>query len=240
VFYDIKLVDANANPNDIAVLDSDVVVSDSSSGKLFSSSLTTSQFEEAGTFAGIKNIGYFGGELIFTDGEGYKVWDGTEVTESYTGTVSGPASPYLAYLYEVGGGKVTKYSFGEDALEGAEWAASSDFDNPRSVAVDGNIYVLSSSSLVMWYAGEKAEFEIKGLDKPLSNAVKIIKTTDLTNIYIADAGNQRILILDAVGNLVKQVLAHNDKFNDIKSLGVSPQEDKIFVLNGSKVYGIDL
>ena len=240
VFYDIKLVDTNANPTDIAVLDSDVVVSDKNSGKLFSSSLTTSKFEEAGTFAGIRNIGYFGGELVFTDDEGYKVWDGEKVSESYKGTVSGPAVPYLAYLYEAGSGKVVKYSLNDDALTGADWATSSDFDNAVSTAVDGNVYVLSSGALAKWYAGEKTTLEIKGLDKPLSSAVKIIKTTDLSNIYIADAGNHRILILDAEGNLVKQLIAHNEKFNDIKSIGVSPNEDKIFVLDGSKVYGIDL
>lgn len=240
VFYDIKLVDTNASPSDITVLDSDVVVSDSTSGKLFSSSLTTSKFEEIGSYAGIKNIGYFGGDLVFTDNEGYKVWDGTSISESYTGAVSGPTAPYLAYLYEATAGKVVKYSFGTGALESSDWATSTDFDNPTSIAVDGNIYVLNAGGISKWYAGEKVAFEIIGLDKPISSGSKIIKTLDLENIYVADRGNQRVLILDAEGALVKQILSHNEKFNDIKAIGISPDESQLFVLNGSKVYAVGL
>ena len=240
VFYDIKLVNSDAEPGDIVVLDSEVVVSDRSAGRLYSSSLTTSQFEEIGVYSGIRNIGYFGGDLVFTDSEGYKVLSDGVVSESYAGTVSGPAAPYLAFLYEANGGELIKHSLGEEGLAPEVWATSEEFNSPTSIAVDGNIYVLNSGGLSRWYAGNKATFEVSGLETSLSGAIKVVKSFDLGNIYVADSGNQRVLILDAEGNLANQIHALNNKFDDIRSISVSPDETKLFVLNGSKVYEIGL
>ena len=76
VFYDIKIADAEANPNGLAVFGNAVVVTDSQTGKIFISDQTTAKFDaEITTAVGIKNVLNIKGKLGFTDGEGYKVYD---------------------------------------------------------------------------------------------------------------------------------------------------------------------
>lgn len=245
VFYDLKLTDENANPTDIISLDSEIVVSDGNSGKLYVSSANTAKFEEMTTLSGVYNLDYFGGDLVFLDSEGYKVYEkpaGGEgsITESYPGTNIGPSAPYLAFLYSVNEDQIIKYELVEEGLESSTWAQDSEITGAKDIAVDGSIYILKDTSLLKFFSGTKEDFSITGLDKGLSGATKVIKTTSLTNVYLADSGNNRVLVLDEDGNLLKQYLTSDDKFNDVKSISVSPDENFLYILSGSRVYQIEL
>ncbi|OGC47813.1 hypothetical protein A2886_00295 [candidate division WWE3 bacterium RIFCSPHIGHO2_01_FULL_42_13] len=244
-FYDIKIVDAAASPTDITVLDSSVVVVDQSSGKVFTSSTTTPKFVEEGlAFPGIKSVTYWGGDLAFVDNEGYKVYsedEPAEVLESYAQTDLGPSHPYLAFVYAVVGDTLNKYEKSTDVLDESVWAQSSVLQGAISLAIDGNIYVLKSDgSLLKFYTGEQVSFEVTGLDKGFLNPTKVVKDVDLVNIYVADSGNNRVVVLDEAGNLVKQFVANGDTWNNIRSIGVSRDETTLFVLSGSKVYEVAL
>lgn len=247
-FYDIKIVDETASPTDLEVLDNSVVAVDQASGKIFTSSATSPKFAaESLAFPGIKSLGYFGGDLAFADNEGYKIYalgasDETGKTkEAYAQTGLGPSQPYLASVYSVSGDTLTKYQKGDKVLSGSVWAQSAALQGAVSLAIDGNIYVLKSDgSFLKFYTGDQVAFEIKGLDKAFSNPTKVIKDVDLTNIYVADSGNNRVVVLDDAGNLVKQFVATDDSWNNIRSIGVSRDEKTLFVLSGSKVYQVAL
>lgn len=245
VFYDLKIVDEQASPTDIVVLDSEVIVSDRALGKLFVSSSTTPGFEEEAQFGGIRSLSYFGGDLTFVDDEGYTVYEkpvGEEglVTGTYEGENISISKPYLTFLYSIKGAELVKYQLLDTGLDGSTWAQSSDFEGVVSMAIDGNIYILKSNELLRYFSGQKEDFELSGLNTSLSNAVKVVKSFDFDNIYIADSGNNRVLVFDEDGVLQKQFIAEEEKFNDIKSISVSPTEETLFVLSGSKVFEIDL
>ena len=245
-FYDIKITDEAASPTDITVLDSLVVVADQNSGKVFVSDIYTPKFsEETLAFPGVRNIAYWGGDLVFVDNEGYKVYSADEaqdeVSGSYAQTDIGPSHPYLAFVYAVVGDTLNKYEKSTDVLDESVWAQSPVLQGAVSIAIDGNIYVLrSDGSLLKFYTGEQVTFEIKGLDKGFLNPTKVVKDVDLVNIYVADSGNNRVVILDEAGNLVKQFIANGDAWNNIRSIGVSRDESALFVLSGSKVYEVAL
>ena len=245
-FYDIKITDEAASPTDITVLDSLVVVADQNSGKVFVSDIYTPKFsEETLAFPGVRNIAYWGGDLVFVDNEGYKVYSADEaqdeVSESYAQTDLGPSHSYLAFVYAVVGDTLNKYEKSTDVLDESVWAQSPVLQGAVSIAIDGNIYVLrSDGSLLKFYTGEQVTFEIKGLDKGFLNPTKVVKDVDLVNIYVADSGNNRVVILDEAGNLVKQFIANGDAWNNIRSIGVSRDESMLFVLSGSKVYEVAL
>ncbi|MBI2414762.1 hypothetical protein HYV31_02895 [candidate division WWE3 bacterium] len=241
-FYDLKLVDEGANPNDIVVLDSAVVVSDKSSGKVFFSSNVTPKFTEEFNASGVSNLNYFGGDLSFTDGEGYKIYDLTKktITEKYVGKLSSVAAPYLAFLYGVKDNTIQKYQLLDTGLVGAEWATSDEFNGVTSIAIDGSIYVLKTDSITKYLSGEKTDFSLDALAQKLNGANKVIKDIDLDKVYVSDAGNKRILVLDENGGLIKQILAKGDEFNDIKSISVSRDEKILYVLSGSKVYEVGM
>jgi len=243
VFYDIKIVEESANPTDMAVLDNSVVVSDKASGKIYSSSLVTAKFTaEDLVFEGITNLSYFGGDMVFTDNEGYKVYapEG-EITESYLASNLGPTAAYLSFVYSISSDTLTKYEKSTDKLEGDVWAQSEELQGVTSVAVDGNIYVLKENgNLHKYYGGEKEDYEITGLDKPFNNPTKVVKSIDIDYIYVCDKGNSRIVVLDEDGGLVAQYVAKEDVWSDIKSVSVSQDEETLYVLAGSKVYKLEL
>jgi hypothetical protein len=240
VFYDIKIVDESVSPTAITVLDNSVVVVDENTGKVFTSGIVTPKFsEETSSFPGIRSATYFGGDLVFIDNEGYKVYEDGEVTESYEGESLGPSATYLSFIYSVSGDKLTKYSKVEDTLSGSIWAQSAALEGAVSIAVDGYIYVLKDDgSLLKFFTGVQEDFEITGLDKPLSNPANVVKDINLDNIYVADTGNSRVVVLDEDGNMVKQYLANNDSWSDIKGVGITRDEKTLFVLSGSKVYKV--
>ena len=245
VFYDIKVTNAAAQPTGITVLDGLVVVTDKSSGRIFTSTFETSKFTEAGTaFLGINQPHYFENNIGFADNEGYKVYDvkNNKVKESYTQDSLGAVSTYLDFVYSVSGDTLTKFEKGTSILSGFVWAKTSEFNGVNSIAIDGSIYFLrSDGGLLKYTRGISDIFKVAGLEKPLSSPIQVVTSADMKYIYIADKGNKRIVVLDKDGKFVEQFLHSKENgWDNLKGVGVSEGEKKMFVLNNSSIYEIDL
>lgn len=244
VFYDIKIENENVSPDFIAVVDNHVVVVDSSVGNMYVSGVNIPSFSaEGSTFPRVRYLAYFGGDVAFVDEEGYKVYDvvNGEVKETYLLESLGLTSNYLDFVYSVGGDKILKYEKLANSLDGGIWGQSSDFEGAVSMAIDGSIYVLTKEgNLYSYTSGQKDDFEVKGLDKPFSSPKQVVTDFDLDMIYVVDAGNSRIVVLNKGGELVKQILAENNAWDDIRGVGVARDEETIFVLSRSKVYKVGL
>ena len=245
VFYDIKVTDVKAQLTEITVLDGLVVVTDKTSGKIFTSTFETPKFTEAGTtFLGISQPHYFENNIGFYDKEGYKVYDvkNNKVKESYTQAGFDAVSTYLDFVYSVSGDTLTKFEKGKSVLSATVWAKTTEFNGVNSIAIDSSIYLLKSDGNLLKYTrGVKDAFKISGLEKPLSSPNQIFTDADMKNIYVADKGNKRIVVLGKDEKFVKQYLHSKDNgWDDLKGIGVSGDEKKMFVLNGSSVYEVDL
>lgn len=244
-FYDIKLADENALPTDIVAFPNTLVVTDSSSGKIFTSSTTTPKFvAEEQAFSGIKTAENYEGNLNFADSEGYKIYNLTSssVENSYE-VNTGLASRYLDNIYSVEDGKIIKYVPSNDAVESSTWAEDpANLSNAKDIVVSYSIYVATAqNNLVIYTSGEKSNFSVKGLDAPIKNLVGISANNNFENIYLADAGNNRIVVLDSEGNFVKQIKADEENaWSSIKSISVSADEATLYVLSGSKIFEVDL
>ncbi len=84
--------------------------------------------------------------------------------------------------------------------------------------------------------GNLSQFTVKTIDPPLLNPIKI-STKDATKyIYILDADNKRVVVIDKEGLLKEQY--SSPIFTGLKDFFVSEKDKKIYVLNGSIVYGI--
>ncbi|OGC45397.1 hypothetical protein A2V49_02350 [candidate division WWE3 bacterium RBG_19FT_COMBO_34_6] len=244
VFYDLKLTDTNAQPNDIAIFNNTVVTIDNILGKIFTSPLDTPKFTPLdATFAGIKQVSNYESKLIFSDNEGYKKYDltGNKIEESFPGSFNF-FDTYINNIYSVENNKIVKYVKSGGTLSNSTWAEYPDADKVRSVAVFYNIYLLRSDGILDVYTqGEKSNFQLTDLDKPLANPVKVVTGTGFDSIYIADSGNNRIAVFSNTGKFIKQYKAENDSdWSEIKSIALTSDETKIYVLNGSKVFEINI
>lgn len=238
LFYDVKITDSFAEPTSIAVLENNVVVADSNTGAVYFSALETPKFaKNDSSFVGINLLGFYDENLALIDTEGFKVYDITadSVNESYSAPNLELAATYLEFVYGISGSTITKYTKETDTLSSEVWANDSDLENAVSMAIDGSIYVLKNDgSLLSYTQGAQDTFEITGLDTSFSNPVQVVTNVDLNSLYIADKGNNRIVVLNKNG-ATERVL-ESPLWNDIKSIGVSIDETKLYVLSGSKVY----
>jgi len=243
-FYDLKLADENAVPSEIVTFTNTLVVTDSASGKVFTSDIATPKFvAEEQAFLGINSTLNYDGKLNFADKESYKVYDlGTSAVESTYDVKTTLASRYLGNIYSIEGGKIIKYITSGDEITSSTWGEDASLTGAKNITVAYSIYVVSGQNdLVVFTQGEKTNFSITGLDTPLNKVTDMAVDVNFDYIYLADAGNNRVVVLDTKGNFVKQLKANdNVSWSDIKSIAVNADETKMYLLNGSKVFEINL
>ena len=230
----------SANPTNIVASDSTLIVSDPNSGKLYISPIDSPKFTELEiAFPGINSLYYAGGKIYFNDIDGYKIYDleQKKLLESYLLAGLKATANYLDYVYSIENDKIMKYTKNASALTSNIWAQNADFSGAKSLSIAYSVYVIKQDGTLARYTlGTKDVFEVTGLDKPM-NANQIVADNNFKYIYVADSANRRILVLDDKGLLIKQIMpVKSEEWKNIKAIAVSPKEDKLFVLDGSKVY----
>ncbi len=148
------------------------------------------------------------------------------------------AAIYGGNLYALDGHAIYKYS---DALtSGATkqlWLGGLTDSDPQNIAVDGNVYILSSDGMMVKYFKGKEESKIN-LNTKVSYPSKLVIAKDAPYLYVADYSNKKIRVFDKTsGSLVMTYKTTAlDKFTDF-ALG-----DKVLYLSSgdNKIWKIDL
>ncbi|MBP7927647.1 hypothetical protein KAZ57_00690, partial [Patescibacteria group bacterium] len=243
ILYDLKLADQNSKPFDVLATKSKLFISDKDNGKLFVSDIAAPKFSAVQPgFMGIGNVTLQEGGIGFADASGYKILDveNNSVSSSFTGSF-GINDAYNGNIYSLDNNKITKHTKTGDNLESSTWGESTDFLNAKSLSVAYSIYIVTADSkLVAYTQGDKSTFEVTGLDTGFKEASKVVASVDFDNIYVADRGNGRIVILSGDGAFIKQLRPAQGFWDDLVSISISPDESKIFLVNGSKVYSASL
>ncbi|HWA52318.1 MAG TPA: hypothetical protein VG895_04645 [Patescibacteria group bacterium] len=113
-----------------------------------------------------------------------------------------------------------------------------DLSNVIAWTIDGNIWLLSSDGNILRFSGgNPIDFSLKNPDEPLK-ATDIFTTQDSNYLYILDPGNSRVLVVDKDGNYKGEYL--NDNIKNATKLVVSETDKKIILLEGSKLYSLDV
>jgi hypothetical protein len=112
------------------------------------------------------------------------------------------------------------------------------------LAVDGDVWVLNSEGTVLRFrGGQRITFQLSGLDTPLKNPAAIYTRPEVDSVYIADAGNQRLVEFDKNGRFVRVFKPHaqeGDAFNALKTLLVNDAERKLYFVSGNTLYQANL
>ena len=135
---------------------------------------------------------------------------------------------------------IIKYQPAGTKLTGVTYLkANVDLKTAKSMAIDGNIYVLLSNGEVLkFFQGQQVEFTIKNLSDKLLAPTKIKTNISYKNLYILDPASKRIVALDKNGNLQAQYYSEN--FSDLKDIAVDETNKKIYILDTNKIYSINL
>jgi hypothetical protein len=147
------------------------------------------------------------------------------------------------YFLNPNEGEIIKYSLNnEEEIQGNNWLDPETGKTPRkgkSMAIDGDVWILTDNFKIdRYYQGfftKSLEINIFPL---LKNPTKIFTSPNINRIYILEPSNKRVIIMTKHGEVVKQY--SSDKFNNLLDISVSKNEEQIYLLNGIKVYKIDL
>ena len=242
ILYDLKAINTEIVGKEILLTKESIVVLDTQ-GTMYNSNIETPKFEQISvTLPEIRNIINYGESIALVDEKGFKSLnlENNAVTTDIPGDF-GVTQEYLGSVYTIAGDSLTKYSKGESDYTDSIWGQNDIFKNAKDIAIDGAVYILTQDNLHKFLLGEEEQFSITGLNEKLSNAIALIKTASFQNIYIADIDNNRVLVLDDQGTLVKQYRPTGTKeWNDIKDISVNNDETQLYVLNGSKIHRVSL
>ncbi len=124
---------------------------------------------------------------------------------------------------------------------GKEWTKnnSTGLTSTVDLTIDGDVFVLGKNGNIFKFTNGLAQpFAISGLDPELTSADEIWTYNDLNYIYILDATDKRIILLDKTGQLKTQITAA--EFVHPTSMIVDEQKGTVYVLDSNKVYQINL
>lgn len=110
-----------------------------------------------------------------------------------------------------------------------------------SFTIDSAVYLLKSSGEINKFNNGKPVnpgFVNPSIEPPVQNATRIFTATDAPNLYVLDPATKRILVVAKTGGLVTQY--YSDKFDNLKDGALDLPNKKLYILNGSDIFVIDL
>lgn len=117
-----------------------------------------------------------------------------------------------------------------------------DLTNAVDMAIDGSIYILFKDGRISKFtSGQPVEFSLSGLDAPFNNPVAIFTAPDeeVQHVYVADAGNQRIVQLNKDGSFVRQFKprpAEAVTFANLQDIFIDEISGRLYVLDSNNLY----
>jgi hypothetical protein len=154
---------------------------------------------------------------------------------------------FLGNVYLLDGAKnqIWKYvpaanGYGQQASPYLPANSSTSLSQVVDLTIDGDVWALNADGSVLRFrSGQRIAFQLSGLETPLKNPVAIFTRPEVDAIYIADAGNQRIVEFDKNGKFVRQFKPRAQDgavFNALKTLFANETKRKFYFINGNTVY----
>lgn len=107
-----------------------------------------------------------------------------------------------------------------------------------SIAIDGDVFVLTDKSLLKFAGGNKEDFGITGLDPALDKPTTLWTYNDVNNIYILEPTNKRVIVINKLGKLIAQYTAI--EWQHPTDMIVDEVKKIVYVIDTNKIYQINL
>jgi hypothetical protein len=136
--------------------------------------------------------------------------------------------------------EIIKYGYlGNFKWEGPQtWLEKTPKDTV-SIAADGLLWLLNSGGSIKSYYGGQFQNEISLKIFPyLKSISKILAPSTLSNLYLLEPGQKRIIILDKNGEILKQL--QNDQWTNLLDFAVAPDGKTIYLLNENSILKVGL
>jgi hypothetical protein len=99
------------------------------------------------------------------------------------------------------------------------------------LAVDGDVFVgMEKGEVRRFRSGRRAAFGLGGIDEPVERAVDIAVLAASDEVYIADAGNRRVVVASRDGVFKRQLVAA--VFGDLRAIAIDAAASQLYVVAG--------
>ncbi len=163
-------------------------------------------------------------------------WKSVALASSYVGNL---------YLLDPLGNQILKYVAGPEG-----WTASTTFFLPgvavdltsaADIAIDGDVWILRANGMILRYnQGKPVDFALRDPQAQLFKPAALYTSASTGSLYIADAGNKRLVQIDkANGKLLRQFRPSGlfaDAFSNLKALAVDEAKERFFFVSGNQAY----
>jgi hypothetical protein len=159
-----------------------------------------------------------------------ELWDDARLIDGYFG--------YL-YVLDAGNDRILKYpptggTYDNLPLSYFQEENAADLSNASDMAIDGYIFILTGNSILKFSGGLREDFSVTGLEgQELRAAAAIFTSPDTQYLYVADAGDGRILQLTKEGAFVRQFLPprqDGQTFSGLRDVSVDEAQGRLFAL----------
>ncbi len=168
------------------------------------------------------------------------LWESPRALRTYAGNL---------YVLDVARGNIVKYlPSGDDyplaPVEYVHGSADIDWANVTDMAIDGFIYLLlSNGSIVKLAGGMTQPFPQDGLYPPLENPSAIFASPEASSVFVAEAGQGRMVEFNRDGQLIRQFGAARegeDPLSDLRAFYVDVTHHRLLVGTGTGLANSDL
>jgi hypothetical protein len=119
-----------------------------------------------------------------------------------------------------------------------------DLTGAVDMAIDSNVYILfADGKIKKFLSGEPQPFTMQGLPSPMRSPTAIFvsgrKEPDAAGyVYVADAGNERILQFDKAGVYLRQfkMPSGDEHMKELRGLYVDEERQRLFFLSGRTLW----
>ncbi len=150
------------------------------------------------------------------------------------------------YLLDPTNNQILRYAAGAEGVWSAATKyfvsnAPADLSIAVDMAIDGDVWVLRANGTVWRFnQGNLVNFNLPTLDKPLAKPTALVTADKMNGLYIADAGNQRIVQLDKATNRYARQFRPKaeapDAMSALKTLTVDEANRRFFFINGNQAF----
>lgn len=250
---DLTLVRENSAVSQLAFLDKQLFVLDSSNNRLFSVDLDK---KSADVLAGVTDLGttrtlasYPGKVEVLSDkGVVECAITGKQCAlkipfDAGWGVISGMGmfggNIYLLSDQTIWRHQVTDTGFSEKG----DWLAASEdkslLTGRHSMAIDGFIWVAGEARIDKYVRGVRENFAVSGLEVPLGQDLDIYTNGDANSLYVLDRSNARIVSVDKQTGQY-QKLYFNDDLKNVTTFVVDEAGGQLYWGTGGKIVAISL
>lgn len=167
-------------------------------------------------------------------------WGDLRAVESFNGNI---------YLLDAQNNQIFKYAAtaaGYSPQAAPYFPANAQVNLSKAVdmAIDGDVWVLNDNGVIQRFrSGVSVPFTLEPLAIPLKNPTALHVRAGSDSIYLADAGNRRIVEFDKNGKFVRQfqaAAAKSDVMAQLQDLTVNELKRKIYFVNPAAAYFANL